>query len=97
MQELHFQGRSGSQKSLKPLTFEQRSASPRELAQWILGRNRQRAVVSVQLEGTDKVMERLTYLWKSKQVCSLYYTQTFKGDKIYFLGCKNKILYSKQT
>jgi len=60
-------GRSGSQKSLKPLTFEQRSASPRELAQWILGRNRQRAVVSVQLEGTDKVMERLTYLWKSKQ------------------------------
>merc|ERR1711974_522765 len=60
-------GRSSSQKSLKPLTFEQRSASPRELAQWILGRNRQRAVVSVQLEGTDKVMERLTYLWKSKQ------------------------------
>ena len=60
-------GRSSYPKATKPLTFEQRDLSPKELALMIEGRRRKRAVVTVQLEEPEKIMEKLLYRWKAQQ------------------------------
>ena len=58
---------SSSAKPSKPLTFEQRDLCPRDLAMLIEGRRRKGAVVTVQLDEPEKILEKHVYRRKAQQ------------------------------